>query len=202
MTWVGAATRVAKNLGVTQRADVKEIVDAANAETAVLRNEVIGTQEIDILRDPTRLSESAMGNLVADAMIGAYPGIDAALTNSGGLRADILGAPPSGGEAVDEITWGEVFAVLPFGNRTVIETLTGEQLHDGAGQRVLARLRPRHRHRPLPAGGRAAGCASTARHDGRGGLDRDVVRPGGSVTPIGPADTGPARHQRLHVRRR
>ena len=27
-----------------------------------------------------------------------------------------------------EITWGEVFAVLPFGNRTVIETLTGAQL--------------------------------------------------------------------------
>ena len=27
-----------------------------------------------------------------------------------------------------EITWGEVFAVLPFGNRTTILTLTGAQL--------------------------------------------------------------------------
>lgn len=126
--WAGASTRIAKNLGVAPRPDVKAIVDAANAATAVLRNKVIGTQSIDIKRDPTRLNESAMGNLVADAMWKKYPGIDGAYTNSGGLRADILGAPPSAGEAVNEITWGEVFAVLPFGNRTVIMTLTGAQL--------------------------------------------------------------------------
>ena len=47
---------------------MQAIVDQANAETAVLRNQVIGTQSVDILRDPTRLIESAMGNLVADAM--------------------------------------------------------------------------------------------------------------------------------------
>ena len=52
-----------------------------------LRNQVIGTQAIDILRDPTRLNESAMGNLVADAMRAKYPGVEAAITNSGGLRA-------------------------------------------------------------------------------------------------------------------
>jgi 2',3'-cyclic-nucleotide 2'-phosphodiesterase (5'-nucleotidase family) len=36
--WAGAATRVAKNIGVAQRPDVKAIVDDANAQTAVLRN--------------------------------------------------------------------------------------------------------------------------------------------------------------------
>jgi 2',3'-cyclic-nucleotide 2'-phosphodiesterase (5'-nucleotidase family) len=97
----------------------------ANAQTAVLRNQVIGTQTADILRAPTRLFESAMGNLVADAMRAKYPGIDAAFTNSGGLRADLRYSPPAAGEQVGEITWGEMFAVLPFGNRTVIETLTG-----------------------------------------------------------------------------
>ena len=66
------------------------IVDAANAETAVLRNQVVGTQTADILRDPTRLHESAMGNLVADAMLAKYPGVDAAITNSGGLRHDLV----------------------------------------------------------------------------------------------------------------
>jgi 2',3'-cyclic-nucleotide 2'-phosphodiesterase (5'-nucleotidase family) len=105
------------------------VVDQANADTAVLRNQVIGTQSIDIRRAPTRLFESAMGNMVADAMRLAYPGVDAALTNSGGLRADLLVTPPSAGEADGEITWGEVFSVLPFGNRTVILTLTGEQLN-------------------------------------------------------------------------
>jgi 2',3'-cyclic-nucleotide 2'-phosphodiesterase (5'-nucleotidase family) len=128
VAWVSGATRVAKNLGVAPRADVQAVVAQANADTAVLRNQVIGTQAVDILRDPARLSESAMGNLVADAMLEKYPGIDAALTNSGGLRQDLRMAPPSAGEAIGEVTWGEVFAVLPFGNRTVIETITGDVL--------------------------------------------------------------------------
>ena len=86
--WAGGATRIAKNLGVAARADVKAIVDDANAETAVLRNQVIGTQANDILRAPTRLFESEMGNMVTDAMRAKYPGVDAAFTNSGGLRAE------------------------------------------------------------------------------------------------------------------
>jgi 2',3'-cyclic-nucleotide 2'-phosphodiesterase (5'-nucleotidase family) len=128
VAWAGGATRVAKSLGVTGRADVQAIVDQANAETAVLRNQVIGTQANDITRAPTRLLESEMGNMVADAMRGKYPGIDAAYTNSGGLRQDLVCSPPSAGEAACEITWGEMFAVLPFGNRTTILTLTGAQL--------------------------------------------------------------------------
>jgi 2',3'-cyclic-nucleotide 2'-phosphodiesterase (5'-nucleotidase family) len=126
--WVGAATRVAKNLGVSERADVKAIVDDANAQTAVLRNQVVGTQQFDIKRAPSRILESAMGNMVADAMRVKYPGVDAAFTNSGGLRQDLLCVPPSAGEGPCEITWGEMFAVLPFGNRTAILTLTGAQL--------------------------------------------------------------------------
>jgi 2',3'-cyclic-nucleotide 2'-phosphodiesterase (5'-nucleotidase family) len=126
--WAGAATRIAKNLGVAKRADVQAIVDDANAQTAVLRNQVIGTQQFDIKRAPTRLFESAMGNMVADAMRLKYPGVDAAYTNSGGLRQDLLFSPPTAGEQPGEITWGEMFSVLPFGNRTVILTLTGAQL--------------------------------------------------------------------------
>lgn len=126
--WVGTATRVAVNLGVAKRADVQAIVDDANAQTAVLRNKVIGTQQFDIKRAPSRLFESAMGNMVADSMRLKYPGVDAAYTNSGGLRADVNCSPPSAGEQPCEITWGEMFSVLPFGNRTVIETLTGAQL--------------------------------------------------------------------------
>ena len=94
----------------------------------MLRNQVIGTQQFDIKRAPTRLFESAMGNMVADAMRAKYPGVDAAYTNSGGLRADLNCTPPGAGEQPCEITWGEMFSVLPFGNRTVIETLTGAQL--------------------------------------------------------------------------
>ena len=165
--WAGAATRVAKNIGVAQRRDdVKAIVDDANAQTAVLRNQVIGTQQFDIKRAPTRLFESAMGNMVADAMRLKYPGVDAAYTNSGGLRADLNCTPPSAGEAACEITWGEMFSVLPFGNRTVIETLTGAQLATGLHERFLARLRSglHRRNRTLPAdlGSRKSPSPATA----------------------------------------
>ena len=128
VTWAGGATRLAKNLGVAPKPSVKAIVDQANADTAPLRNLVIGTQQFDVLRDPTRLNESAMGNFVADALRANYPDVEAAWINSGGLRADLVCAPPSGGEAPCEITWGEMFAVLPFGNATVALTLTGDQL--------------------------------------------------------------------------
>ena len=69
-----------------------------------------------------------MGNLVADAMLDKYDEAEAAYTNSGGLRADLPCNPPSAGEGSCVITLGELFAVLPFGNATVIETLTGAQM--------------------------------------------------------------------------
>ena len=70
-----------------------------------------------------------MGNLVADAMLDKYADdAEAAYTNSGGLRADLPCDPPSAGEGSCVITLGELFAVLPFGNATVVETLTGAQM--------------------------------------------------------------------------
>ena len=174
VVWTGTATRVAKNIGVAPRADVKAIVDDANAQTAVLRNQVIGTQQFDIKRAPTRLLESAMGNMVADAMRLKYPGVDAAYTNSGGLRADLNCAPPSAGEQPCEITWGEMFAVLPFGNRTVIETLTGAQLEQAFLNGFTPACDPAfsRRHGSLPADLRPQGDLHVQRdHSGR---DRDV----------------------------
>jgi 2',3'-cyclic-nucleotide 2'-phosphodiesterase (5'-nucleotidase family) len=188
--WAGAATRVAKNIGVAKRADVQAIVDDANAQTAVLRNQVIGTQQFDIKRAPTRLFESAMGNMVADAMRLKYPGVDAAFTNSGGLRADLNCSPPSAGEAACEITWGEVFAVLPFGNRTVIETLTGAQLE----QAFLNGFSPKCN--PAIATGRfpqVSGLKVQYHCDALvpviDGMWKAPDGVGGPLTPIGPTDT-------------
>ena len=126
--YVAGATRIAKNIGVAKRADVQAIVDDANAQTAVLRNKVIGTQTADIIRDPNRLAESAMGNLITDALRPKYAGVEAVLENSGGLRQNLVCTPPSANEQPCEITWGEMFSVLPFGNTNIIETLTGDQL--------------------------------------------------------------------------
>ena len=198
--YVAANTRVAKNLGVAARADVKAIVDDANAQTAVLRNQVIGTQQFDIMRAPSRLFESAMGNLVADAMRAKYPGVDAAITNSGGLRADLVCTPPSAGEAACEITWGEMFAVLPFGNRTVIETLTGDAAGTGIPQRLLAQVQPGDRDGPLPADLRPEGPVPLQRPAARGGRHVEgAERRERHADADRPGRHGPLRHERLHV---
>ncbi|HSB87295.1 MAG TPA: 5'-nucleotidase C-terminal domain-containing protein [Ilumatobacteraceae bacterium] len=192
VVWTGAATRVAVDLGVAPRGDVKAIVDQANADTAVLRNQVIGSASIDIRRAPSRLFESAMGNLVADATRGKYPGIDAVLTNSGGLRQDILMNSVSGGEQVGEITWGEVFAVLPFGNRTVIETLTGAQLSAA----LLNGFTPACDPNFTGGTGRFPQVSGLVIQYRCNGTTPEIVAmnnapdgPSGAQTPIGPADT-------------
>lgn len=190
VVWAGGATRIAKNLGVAGRADVKAIVADANAQTAVLRNQVIGTQQFDIRRAPTRLFESAMGNMVADAMREKYPGVDAAYTNSGGLRADLLCSPPSAGEPPCAITWGEMFSVLPFGNRTVIETLTGAQLEQAFLNGVSPFCNPQIATGRFP---QVSGLKVTFACNGTTpvltGMWKTPQGIAGPATPIGPSDT-------------
>jgi 2',3'-cyclic-nucleotide 2'-phosphodiesterase (5'-nucleotidase family) len=188
--WAGGATRIAKNLGVAKRPDVQAIVDEANEATAELRNQVIGTQANDILRDPTRLHESEMGNLIADAMRLKYPGVDASLTNSGGLRADLVCAPPSAGEGACEITWGEMFAVLPFGNRTVIETLTGEQLTAAFLNGFSPFCNPAISTGRFPqVSGLKVQFHCTGTTPVVDGIWKAPEGPSGTLTPVGPADT-------------
>jgi 2',3'-cyclic-nucleotide 2'-phosphodiesterase (5'-nucleotidase family) len=188
--WAGGATRIAKTLGVTPRADVQAIVHAANEETAELRNQVIGVQTADIRRDLTRLNESQMGDFVADIMRARYPGVEAALTNSGGLRNDLVVSPPSAGEQPGEITWGEVFAVLPFGNRTVILTLTGAQFEQALLNGVSPSCDPSISTGRFP---QISGVTFTFACNGTTpsitGMWKAPDGPQGTLTPIGPTDT-------------
>jgi 5'-nucleotidase len=49
--------------------------------------------------------------------------------NPGGIRADLKVNDISlGGEAAGEVTYGEAFAVQPFGNSLVTKTFTGDQI--------------------------------------------------------------------------
>ncbi len=188
--WAGAATRITKNLGVSKRADVQAIVDDANDQTAILRNQVIGTQQFDITRDPARLAESAMGNMVTDAMRLRYPGVDAALTNSGGLRSNLNCLPPSAGEGACEITWGEVFTVLPFGNRTIILTLTGAQLEQAFLNGLSPTCNPAiHNGRSPQVSGLMVTFSCSGTTTVINGMWKTPDGAGGSMTAIGPADT-------------
>jgi hypothetical protein len=84
-----------------------------------------------------------------------------------------------------------MFAVLPFGNRTVILTLTGAQLEqaflNGFSPACNSAIRG---HGPLPAGVGAAGDVHLQRHDaGRDRHVEDARGHGRAGDPIGPADT-------------
>jgi 5'-nucleotidase len=63
--------------------------------------------------------ESALGNLFADLMRASRPGADVAVTNGGGLRADL---------AAGELTYGALFEAYPFDNRFALLRITGAGL--------------------------------------------------------------------------
>ncbi len=82
-----------------------------------------------------RTCESLVGDVVTDALRTTY-GTDFAITNSGGLRADLtcptvdsatdFCPAPDGGD--HEISAGQVLTVLPFGNSSVTYSLDGAEL--------------------------------------------------------------------------
>jgi 2',3'-cyclic-nucleotide 2'-phosphodiesterase (5'-nucleotidase family) len=193
VVWAGSANRTAKNLGVAPRPDVQAIVTAATAAVADDLAVVIGRQTADIRRVGARNAESQMGNLVADAMRLKYVdrGAEAAITNSGGLRADLLVTPPStSGEAPGEITWGEAFAVLPFGNATVVETLTGAQLRQALTNGFSAVCNPNINTGRFP---QVSGLVIRYHCAGSQSVVDEVFKapngPAGTLTPVGPTDT-------------
>ncbi|BCP55058.1 multifunctional 2',3'-cyclic-nucleotide 2'-phosphodiesterase/5'-nucleotidase/3'-nucleotidase [Kaistia sp. 32K] len=98
---------------------VKSYQDKLDAELKV----AIGTSEtaLDSRRATVRGEEAAIGNLIADAMRHAVDA-EVAITNGGGIRADR--EYPAGAT----LTRADVFAELPFGNKTVKLVVTGEKL--------------------------------------------------------------------------
>jgi len=82
------------------------------------REEPIGV-EVAATLAATYDAESPAGNLFADLMLQARPDADVALTNGGGLRADVPAGP---------LTYGAVYESQPFDNRFAIVTLQGRHL--------------------------------------------------------------------------
>lgn len=78
-------------------------------------------EPLDTRTSQVRSTETAFGNLVADALRSAT-GAEIALTNGGGIRANRQ--YPSG----HRLTRRDVLAELPFGNRTVVFDITGKDL--------------------------------------------------------------------------
>jgi 5'-nucleotidase/UDP-sugar diphosphatase len=104
---------------VNQQAEA--LVSAAMAEAAETITQPIG--ETVRTLEPQRAGEFALGNLIVDAMLtadlsdGLRP--DIAMHNNGGIRAALPQGP---------VTYGQLYAVLPFDNQLIALDLTGAQV--------------------------------------------------------------------------
>ena len=129
------------NIGVAPDPAITARLDELRAQLAGELGRVIGNSTVSIPRADAcgqpagRLCESRVGNVVTDALRTTY-GTDFALTNSGGLRADLT--CPTADSPTDfcppytpppyPITRGKVLEVLPFGNVAVTLGVSGAEL--------------------------------------------------------------------------
>lgn len=102
---------------ITPDPDISDLLAGLSEPIEALRAQPVGEADVFLVGDRSscRVEECNLGNLITDAMR-ADTGADIALTNGGGIRADI---------DEGEVTLGEVLTVLPFGNLVSTMSLTG-----------------------------------------------------------------------------
>ena len=132
---------------VPKATDVSNLLAKYRNLEGALENRTVGTITADLTRSETTAGESALGDVLADAQLAATDGSGegqsvVAFTNPGGIRTDVLYAP-SGGEGAGKVTYGEAFAVQPFGNGLVSMNLTGAQLDTLLEQQWCGQSSPR-----------------------------------------------------------
>ncbi len=108
---------------VTPDAESQAMVDKFQAQLDESLNVPLGPTvgALDSRRNVVRGEESAMGDLIADAMRDAT-GADIAIANGGGIRADRTYDPGT------VLTRRDIMTELPFGNATVMTELPGSQV--------------------------------------------------------------------------
>jgi 2',3'-cyclic-nucleotide 2'-phosphodiesterase (5'-nucleotidase family) len=128
-------------IGVTADPTIQARIDQLNNELKPILSTKTGDSTVFIPRADScgrldgRLCESLVGNVVTDSMRTTY-GTDFAVTNSGGLRADLTCPTtdnpddfcPAYTPPPFPITRGQVLGVLPFGNVVVTLTVNGAEL--------------------------------------------------------------------------
>ena len=112
---------------VAKDGQVQAIADFYSAAAAPLTERVVARIDADISHQAATTGESPLGDLIADAQLAATSaaadgGAQIALMNLEGIRANLYARN-------GRITYGEVYAVHPFGNALVTLSLTGAQLH-------------------------------------------------------------------------
>ncbi len=129
------------DIGITPDPAIQALIDQLNAELAPILGTVIGDSTVFIPRSDScgrsdgRLCESLIGDVTTDALRNTY-NVDFAITNAGGLRADLTCPTtdlpgdfcPAYVPPPYLITRGQVLAVLPFGNVVFTVSISGAEL--------------------------------------------------------------------------
>ncbi|CAH2713763.1 Endonuclease YhcR [Neobacillus rhizosphaerae] len=110
--------------GIEPDKEIKRMIEGYEAKVDPIINRVIGSTSVELTANQNDSGESVMGDLIADAQRNQM-NTDFALTNPGGIRADI---------DAGDITWGEAYTVQPFNNELVKMTMTGKQIRDVLNQ--------------------------------------------------------------------
>lgn len=108
---------------------IEAILDKYRQAVTTISARIVGTATTVINRNAAESGETALGNLIADAqqaaaLTASNQGSDFTLMNPGGVRADLQT------NSNNQITFGDVFAVQPFGNSIVTLSLTGQQIRE------------------------------------------------------------------------
>lgn len=107
-------------------AEMTSLVSKAKDLTNAVKQSPVGTINRDkISRTQNAAGESALGDLIADVMLSGTQaqGTQIAFMNPGGIRADLVAS-----QANNTVTYGDLFAVQPFGNTMTVMDLTGAQI--------------------------------------------------------------------------
>jgi 5'-nucleotidase len=112
--------------GAGEQQDIAAIVRRYADATAPVSARVVGKLE-GSLESQGRDIDTPLGNLIADAQLAATReaangGADISFINSGGVRTRFTPA------ADGSVTYGQIFALQPFGNSLVVLELTGTDL--------------------------------------------------------------------------
>ncbi|MET7990276.1 bifunctional metallophosphatase/5'-nucleotidase [Amycolatopsis sp. NPDC005232] len=115
---------------VTPDPAVTKLVDEAKTKSGPIANKQVGTITAELTAAGAPSGESTIGDVIADAQLEGTKSNNAvvAITNPGGIRADLNYASSPNGEGDGVVTYGEAFTVQPFANIMQTITLTGANL--------------------------------------------------------------------------
>jgi 5'-nucleotidase len=128
--------------GAVEDQNIKDFLNAVNMKIENITKVAVGRAIVNLSRDDFSTGKSKLGLLIASSMRFESGDGDCALINNGGIRTSI-------NEGL--VTWGDMIAVIPFGDQIYVLNASGADLYriaaigvsssDGSAASTIAGLR-------------------------------------------------------------